>query len=127
MKENIVKIAQLILYIVLILLFLVNLVILGFQCSSITLTSIITLNFDLQIFLFLFILLLLLTSFLSIFFIKSLNKYKIPLLLLLIILQMIYFKFSLYIPTVNKVIEIEACIESGNLWDYTNNTCCKTK
>lgn len=125
MKENILKTAQAIIYILLMLLFLVNLVILGFHCSSIALTSIITLNFDIQIFLFLFILLLL-ASFLSIFFIKSLNKYKIPLLLLLIILQMIYFKFSFFIPTVNKVIEIEACIESGNIWDDTNNTC-KTK
>mgnify|MGYP001026334928 CR=1 FL=1 len=123
MKENIVKIARIIIYVLLILVFLVNSVIFGFYCSIITFTSIITSNFDIQIFLYLIVLLLLTLGFISSFFMKSTNKFRILLLLVLIILQMVYFRISFYIPTVNKVIEIEACLDSGKLWNDVNNTC----
>lgn len=123
MKENIVIIARIIIYVFLILVFLVNSVIFGFYCSIITFTSIITLNFDIQIFLFLIVLLLLSIGFISLFFMKLINKFRILLLLVLIILQMIYFRISFYIPTVNKVMEIDACLDSGKLWDDINNTC----
>lgn len=122
MKENIVIIARIIIYVFLILVFLVNSVIFGFYCSIITFTSIITLNFDIQIFLFLIVLLLSI-GFISLFFMKLINKFRILLLLVLIILQMIYFRISFYIPTVNKVMEIDACLDSGKLWDDINNTC----
>lgn len=123
MKENIIKIRKIITYVLLILLFLVNLIILGFHCSIITITSIITQNFDIQVLLFGIVTLGLLISFVFLFFIKSLNKIRIPLLLVLLILQIIDFRFSFYIPSVNKAIEIEACLDRGYCWDYIRNKC----
>lgn len=70
MSENIVKIFQIITYLILAILFLVNLLILGFHSSIITLTSIITENFDVQIFLFLLLTLILLVSFIYVFWAK---------------------------------------------------------
>lgn len=53
MNENIVKIVQILTYVILAILFLVNFAILGFHGSIIAITSIITEIFDVQIFLFL--------------------------------------------------------------------------
>ena len=91
-------------------------VLFGFHGSIIALTSIITENFDVQIFIFLLSILILLGSFIYVFWAKSLNKIKIPLLLILLILQVIFFKFSFYIPTVDKVVGIQRCVEFGGIW-----------
>ena len=127
MSENIVKIFQIITYVILAILFLVNSAILGFHGLIIALTSIITENFDVQIFLFLLLTLILLVSFIYVFWAKLSNKFKIPLLLILLILQVIFFKFSFYIPTVDKVVGIQRCIDIGEVWDDTTNMCIKQK
>lgn len=127
MKRNIVKTVKITIYVILIILFLVNLLILGFHSSIITLTSIITENFDIQIFIFLLSILILLGSFIYVFWAKSLNKFKIPLLLILLILQVIFFKFSFYIPIVNKVVGIQRCIDFGGVWNDATNECIKQK
>lgn len=127
MSENIVKIVQILTYVILAILFFVNSAILGFHGSIIALTSIITENFDVQIFIFLLSILILLGSFIYVFWAKSLNKFKMPLLLILLILQVIFFKFSFYIPTVDKVVGIQRCIDIGEVWDDTTNMCIKQK
>ena len=127
MNENIVKIVQILTYAILAILFLVNFAILGFHGSIIALTSIITENFDVQIFLFLLLTLILLVSFIYVFWAKTLNKFKIPLLLILLILQVIFFKFSFYIPTVDKVVGIQRCVDSGGVWNDATNECIKQK
>ena len=78
MNENIVKIVQILTYVILAILFLVNFAILVFHGSIIALTSIITENFDVQIFLFLLLTLILLVSFIYVFGAKLSNKFKIP-------------------------------------------------
>ena len=127
MNENIVKIVQIITYVILAILFLVNFAILGFHASIIALTSIITENFDIQIFIFLLSILILLGSFIYVFWAKSLNKFKIPLLLILLILQVIFLKFSFYIPTVDRVVGIQRCVDIGGVWDDAMNMCTKQK
>ena len=127
MSENIVKIVQILTYVILAILFFVNFAILGFHGSIIALTSIITENFDVQIFIFLLSILILLGSFIYVFWAKSLNKFKMPLLLILLILQVIFFKFSFYIPTVDKVVGIQRCFDIGEVWDDTTNMCIKQK
>ncbi len=127
MSENIVKIFQIITYVILAILFLVNSAILGFHGSIIALTSIITENFDVQIFLFLLLTLILLVSFIYVFWAKLSNKFKIPLLLILLILQVIFFKFSFYIPTVDKVVGIQRCVDFGGVWNDAANECIKQK
>ena len=127
MKENIIRIIQITTYVILVILFLINFLILGFHGSIITLTSIITSNFDVQIFLFLLIILILLGSFIYAFLTKSLNKFKIPLLLILLVLQVVFFRFSFYIPTVDKVVGIQRCIDIGDIWDDATNKCIKQK
>ena len=113
--------------IILVILFLINFLILGFHGSIITITSIITSNFDVQIFLFLLMILILLGSFIYAFLTKSLNKFKIPLLLILLVLQVVFFRFSFYIPTVDKVVGIQRCIDIGDIWDDATNKCIKQK
>lgn len=127
MNENIVKIVQILTYVILAILFLVNFAILGFHASIIALTSIITENFDLQIFLFLFLTLILLVSFIYVFRAKLSNKFKIPLLLILLILQVIFFKFSFYIPNVDKVVGIQRCVDFGGVWNDATNECIKQR
>ena len=127
MSENIVKIFQIITYVIWAILFLVNSAILGFHGSIIALTSIITENFDVQIFLFLLLTLILLVSFVYVFCAKLSNKFKIPLLLILLILQVIFFKFSFYIPTVDKVVGIQRCVDFGGVWNDARNECIKQR
>ena len=127
MNENIVKIVQILTYVILAILFLVNFAILVFNGSIIALTSIITGNFDVQIFLFLLLTLILLVSFIYVFGAKLSNKFKIPLLLILLILQVIFFKFSFYIPTVDKVVGIQRCVDFGRVWNDATNKCIKQK
>lgn len=127
MSENIVKIFQIITYVIWAILFLVNSAILGFHGSIIALTSIITENFDVQIFLFLLLTLILLVSFVYVFWAKLSNKFKIPLLLILLILQVIFFKFSFYIPTVDKVVGIQRCVDFGGVWNDVTNECIKQR
>ncbi len=127
MNENIVKIVQILTYVILAILFLVNFAILVFHGSIIALTSIITENFDVQIFLFLLLTLILLVSFIYVFWAKLSNKFKIPLLLILLILQVIFFKFSFYIPTVDKVVGIQRCVDFGGVWNDSTNECIKQR
>lgn len=127
MNENIVKIVQILTYVILAILFLVNFAILVFHGSIIALTSIITENFDVQIFLFLLLTLILLVSFIYVFGAKLSNKFKIPLLLILLILQVIFFKFSFYIPSIDKVEGIQRCVDFGGIWDDTTNKCIEQK
>ena len=119
------KIVRIIAYTILILLFLMNLSVFGFHGSIIALTSSLTGNFDTQIFLYLTVSILLLGGFIALFFVKKINEFRLLLLLVLIILQIVYFKFSLYIPTVNKVLEIETCADIGGVWDNKTNNCVK--
>lgn len=125
MKENIIKIVQITTNVILIILFLINLVILGFHGSIIVISSVITSNFDIQILLFLLLILMLFGSFIYVFLTKSLNKFKIPLLLILLIIQLIFFRFSFYIPSVDKVLGIQRCVDFGGIWDETTNKCIK--
>lgn len=127
MKENIIKMVQITVYVILSVLFLVNFAILGFHASMIALTSIITKIFDVQIFLFLLSILALLGSFIYVFWAKSLKKIKIPLLLILLIIQVIFFRFSFYIPSIDKVEGIQRCVDFGGIWDDTTNKCIEQK
>lgn len=109
--------------VIFVLLFVISLAIGGLHCVIILLTSIITSNFDIQIFMFSIVLLLFWVSFIYLFFVKITNKNKIFLLVILMILQAIFYKVSFYIPTVNNVLQIKYCIELGGLWDEFHNVC----
>jgi len=120
MKKSLIKIP---IYAVLVILFFINLVALGFHAASIVLTAVVTFHFDMQVVLFLILLSVLILSFVWVFFIKMQTKIKVPLLLILVIVQIIYFKCSCYIPTVGKHINIESCIDAGHIWDEANDKC----
>ena len=66
---------------------------------------------------------ILLFGFVCLFFIQLPNKIKILLLFILLIVQIFYFKVSFYIPTVNRVLAIDACIDLGGIWDEEENKC----
>ncbi len=121
--ERFVKNISTMIYGVLVILFLTNSIILGFHGVIVVLTAIITSNFDIQIGLFLFEIMLLFLSFVTLFFFNSINKFRIFLLIVLLILQLVCFKFSFYIPMVNNAIEINACIDIGGVWDNATNNC----
>ena len=52
---------------------------------------------------------------------------KIPLLLILLIIQVIFFRFSFYIPSIDKVEGIQRCVDFGSIWDDTTNKCIEQK
>ena len=121
--EKFVKNIPTMIYGILVILFLTNSIILGFHGLIIVLTAILTSNFDIQIGLFLVEIVLLFGFFVALFFFKSINKFRIFLLIILLILQLVCFKCSFYIPMVNNAIEINACVDIGGIWDNTTNNC----
>ena len=119
MKEFIIKI----IYSLLIILFLINFSILSFHVAMIMATVFIALFFDFQILLFLLLFIILVACFILLLITKLQNKTKIPLLLLILFLQIIFFKYSFFIPSVNHIIHINYCIDKGNVWNDIHNKC----
>lgn len=69
--------------------------------------------FDIQILLFLFGIFVLFGLFLIILMKEFSFRLKIILLLILLVFQMVYFKVTLFFPTIDKIIENQVCIEMG--------------
>lgn len=98
--------------------------IIGIICSFIlcfhvfltTCTAIMVSLFDYQILIFLLLSIILLIIFWFIFIIKIKSINKFLLLILLLLFQICYIKFSVYIPSVNQIIEVEHSIDSGNIY-----------
>lgn len=86
-------------------------------------TAVTTNNFDWQILLFLFLSLILIFGFWSLLKLQISLLLKVIIFVLLCITVFNYVKFTSLIPSVKKVLDIEYCIDRGDLWNKDNNTC----
>lgn len=109
MKTNFEKISFILLTTICIICFIV----LFFHAGIITMNAIFARVFDKQILLFLLCLIILISLFIGIFLFKLSDRKKVILLLLLFILQILYLETSFSIPTINKIIEIQKCIDTN--------------
>ena len=109
LKTNFEKISFILLTTICIICFIV----LFFHAGIITTNALFVKLFNVQILLFLLCLIILTLLFIYIFLFKLPNRTKIILLLILFILQIFYLKTSFSIPTVNKIIEIQKCIDTN--------------
>ena len=109
LKTNFEKISFILLTTICIICFIV----LFFHVGIITTNALFTKLFNVQILLFLLCLIILTLLFIYIFLFKLPNRTKIILLLILFILQIFYLKTSFSIPNVNKIIEIQKCIDTN--------------
>lgn len=87
--------------------------ILIFHSSIILLHSVYSNLFDIQVLLFLFGIIVLLGLFLLILVKDFSIGLKSILLLILLGFQMVYFKVTLFLPTIDKILENQVCIEMG--------------
>ena len=117
------KILKITLYVFIGVLGIISLLLLCFHTVITSITALATFHFDIQILLFILISIFLLTCFLCLFFIKIKSRIKIPLLILLLLLQAGYITYSFFIPSVNKITNIERCVDADGTWDYVNKKC----
>ena len=99
--------------------------ILVFYATITVITAFVTNNLDIQIFAFLLLALVLIVAFVGILFYKKSNSLKSIFIFLIFLLQCSFIKYSLLIPTVNKIINIQYCIDKGYVWDEVKNECSK--
>lgn len=102
--------------------FLLSVLIL-FHIAIIMTTAITTSNLDWQILFFVFLSLFIILGFWSLVRIQISFLLKIIIFVLLCIVVFNYVKLTSIIPTVNKVMNIEYCIDRGAFWNKENNTC----
>ena len=106
-----------------ILLCCISTFVLTFHVLMITITAFYTNNANMQIYLFVLFSLIFILSFLSILFIKCSNKLKVIFLFVILVFECLFIKYSLSIPAVNKIVDIQYCIDKGDVWDKTKNEC----
>jgi len=54
---------------------------------------------------------------------KIKSRIKVPLLLLLLLLQAGYTAYSFFIPSVNSITGLERCIDADGIWDSVSKKC----
>lgn len=123
MNEKLKKNLIIAVYVALILFFVTNSSIWMIHILITILTAITTSEFDIQLLIFFIMAILIMISFIYVFFKKMQDKIKILMLVIILILQIGYFKSSFYISSINKIINIEICTDKGGIWDKTNNIC----
>lgn len=84
-----------------------------FHAGMILLHAIYSNLFDIQVLLFLFGVIVLFGLFLTILIKNYSLGLKTVLLLVLLILQIFYFKVTLHLPTIDKILENQVCVEMG--------------
>lgn len=87
------------------------------------LNSIFGKNFDYQILLLLFGAIIIITTFWGLFLVKIKTMIKIPILIILLFLQFSFIEVSVKLPSVNKIVDINLCIDRGYCWDSVHNRC----
>lgn len=102
--------------------FLLSILIL-FNVAIIIMTAITTVNLDWQILFFVVLSLFIIFGFWSLVKIPISFLLKFIIVVLLSVVVLNYVKLTSIIPTVNKVMNIEYCIDKGNFWNKENNTC----
>lgn len=117
------KIMKIIMYVCIACLGVISLLLLGLHTVVTSVTAIATFHFDIQILLFILISIFLLTCFVCLFFIKIKSRIKIPLLITLLLLQIGFITHSFIIPSVDKLTNIERCVDAGGNWDNINKKC----
>ena len=99
--------------------------ILIFYVAITTITAFVTGNLDIQIVIFILLTVILIAVFAGILFCKKLNAVKNVFIFFIFLLQCLFIKYSLFIPTVNKIINIQYCLDKGYAWDEVKNECNK--
>lgn len=102
--------------------FLLYIIIL-FHVAIIMTTAITTSNLDWQILFFVFLSLFIIFGFWSLVKVQISFLLKFIIFVLLSVVVLNYVKLTSIIPTVNKVMNIEYCIDRGYFWNRENNTC----
>ena len=96
-----------------------------FQAAIITITAFATDNLNMQIYAFLLLAFILIAAFVGILFCKNSSAKKSIVIFLTFVFQCLFIKYSLFIPTVDKIINIHYCIDKGDVWDKVKNECIK--
>ena len=94
-----------------------------FHVFLISLTALTTNNFDWQILGFIILSVSIIMFWILLFKLKIRLFIKFLVFIFLGIITMNYMFISLLIPSVNKIIEIQYCIDRGGTWDDTCDKC----
>ncbi len=117
MKEKLFEIIEIIVFLVITLANLIFLLFMCFHVGIVSLTAFITQNVDIQILFFAIFSVFIGISFVILTFYKIKLSNKIILMFIFLILQFCFIHFSSKLPSVNKMIEIDSCVDTGNCID----------
>ena len=117
MKEKIFKIINIFVFSIIMLINLLFLIFMCFHVGIVSLTAFITQNVDIQILFFAIFSVFIGISFVILTFYKIKLSNKIILMFIFLILQFCFIHFSSKLPSVNKMIEIDSCVDTGNCID----------
>ena len=126
MKEKIFKIINIFVFSIIMLINLLFLIFMCFHVGIVSLTAFITQNVDIQILFFAIFSVFLGIIFIILIFYKMNLLNKNILMLLFLILQFGFIFFSLKLPSINKINQIDSCLDRGYCWDYIRNKCEKS-
>ena len=126
MKEKLFEIIEIIVFLVITLANLICWLFMCFHVGIVSLTAIVTQNVDIQILFFAIFSVLLGINFIILIFYKMKLLNKNILMFLFLIFKFCFIFFSLKLPTINKINQIDSCVDKGYCWDYIRNKCEKS-